>query len=399
MKLSVQKDRSFIHSCGVLLGAVIWVVNSTEPCRATDHDAILTRVKAAWTERAKAIGKVRYQLSGSVTYLAGSLFARDDPFYPQDDTTVGLPEREATKPLRTIWTFDFPNRLLRKDSHDWSYIIDRRNYRQLVRTDVFNGRELKGLIPREANTGGGHVPGPLDADFEIGSEARAPWFFNLADMPILYAHGLFQFFPTRLHEGGVSVLPPLTVLLQEAATPAEQVVVLSAKIETPGSINASLGHEHRFWVDLSKNAAVVRWEERFDSGVVYRLTAQSREHGQHWLPESWTFTKFNVTNTETKVALLYHYHVDRVELDPDVAPADFDVHYGPGMIVKNTDDGARFQVAADGKTLRMVLPPIPKAGTARETPIVNGWWLVVCLVVTGAGLAVICFRLRVNKSH
>lgn len=404
MNFDVQNVRSVVRSCGVFLAIVIFVVTSTASCRATDDEAVLARIKAAWTERANAVGKVRYHLSGSVTYLPGSLVPSGDPLLSPDDKSAanGLPEREATQPVRVVWTFDFPNSMFRKESHDWSLLLDQRTYRPIVRTDVFNGTELKGLIPREANTGGGHVPGLLDADFEIGSETKVPWFFYAADMPVLYAHGVFQFLPTRLRDGRLSVLPPLKVLLEDATTSDEHVVVLSAKIEKPGSKDASLEHEHRFWVDLSKNAAIVRWEDRFRSGVAKRFTAQWREHGQHWLPESWTFTKFDVMNTETKVALLYHYHVEQVDVEPDVTPADFDVQYGPGMIVRRLEDNARFQVAADGKTLRMVGPPPlskSKTGTARTTPAANSWWLAVCLIVAGVGLAVTYVRLRSHESH
>ncbi|MFM9966422.1 MAG: hypothetical protein ACKV2Q_35040 [Planctomycetaceae bacterium] len=402
MKIDAQNVLRVVRSCGVFLGVVIFVVTSTESCRATDDEAILAQVKAAWTERANAIGKVRYHLSGNATYLPGSLVPSGDPNLPADMSAAnGLPEREATQPIRVVWTFDFTKSLSRKESWDWSYLIDRQTYRPIVRTDVFNGTELKGLIPREANTGGGHVPGPLDADFEIGSDSKIPRFFNLADKPVLFAHGLFQFVPNRLREGGTSILPPLTVLLHDVGTRDEPVVVLSAMAELPGRNKESfVEHEQRFWVDLTKNAAIVRWEDRFNSEVARRVTAQWQEHGQNWLPKSWTYTKFNVTNSGANPTIFYHYRVDRVELEPEVGPANFDIHYKAGMIVRRQADSARFQVAADGLTLRMVgPPPRSKTGTATTTPSGNGWWLVVCFVVAGLGLAVIYFRLRVRESH
>lgn len=405
MNIGLQIVRSVVRLCGVLLGVVISVVTSTAPCRANDDEALMAQIKSAWSERFQAIGKVRYYLSGSVTYLPGSLVPPGDPIRLPDDKSAanGLPEHESTRPLRAVWTFDFKKTMFRKESHHWSYMIDSRTYRPVVRTDVFNGSELKGLIPREANTGEGHVPGPLDADFEIGSETKAPWFFYNADMPVLYAHGLFQFLPTRLGEGGASILPPLSVTLQNMGASEERVVVLSARFEEkPQNKGAPLEHEYRFWVDMSKDAAIVRWEDRYRSGVANQIVAQWRQHDRHWLPESWTFTKFHVANTARNVAHIHHFRVDRVEIEPEVGPSEFDVSYGPGMIVRRLEDEASFEVAADGKTLRMVVPPSKakaKAEFSKIRPTAKSWWPAIGCILAGAGLAGIYFRLRVRESH
>lgn len=142
---------------------------------------------------------MRYHIFGDATYLTGAFVNVKDRELPTDPAAArGLPESDNRLPLRVVWLFDFQKSLLRKESRDWSYVTDRRFFRPIVRTDVFNGQELKGLIPHAENTGGGHVPQALDAEFEIGSETKVPWFFNLADLPVLYAHGLFRFQPTRM---------------------------------------------------------------------------------------------------------------------------------------------------------------------------------------------------------
>ncbi|MFM9966416.1 MAG: hypothetical protein ACKV2Q_35010 [Planctomycetaceae bacterium] len=383
--------------------ALIVLAFSNAVCRATDDSETISRITLMWARRLDAVHKVRYHLSGDATYLKGGLLRTGAPDIPRVEVpAAGLPEADSTHPLRVVWLFDFASGLLRKESRDWSYVIDRRSFRPIVRTDVFNGRELKGLIPRSENSGGGHVPLALDADFEIGSEKHVPWFVNLADTPIFFAHGLFRFLPTRLRDGGHSNLPTLTVVGHDPTAPNEDIVILSAITRHNSRPDVVVEQDQRFWVDLSKGGAIVRWEDRYDSELDCRVTIQWKTYGNHWLPAEWTHTEYQKSRSLGSVStpkFYYRYQVERVELEPDVERQDFDVRYEPGMLIHRLEDDTRLRVAADGRTLEPVaipgvVPPAANLVQKRTTipqPTVTSMslWLVV-----GNMLAVVYLLLR-----
>lgn len=265
---------------------------------------------------------------------------------------------------------------------------------------------MKGLIPHAENTGGGHVPRLMDPEFEIGSEQNVPWFFILSDLPVLYAHGLFRFLPTRLREGGQDTLPPLIVYSSEVSPSGGEVVVLSAKNQISTRGDTAIIREQRFWIDLAKDAAILRWEELSDTVPTYRITVDWRQYGEPWLPTGWICTQFDISGrpgVATVPSMYYRYRVDRVELEPDVEPADFDVHYKPGMLVYRLDDRAWLRVAADGETLQLVRKQNPRrrdvAGAAATTEREGGKSSVNnlrsrLLLAVGSVLALVVFYLR-----
>lgn len=359
---------------------------------AADDD-LLTKVTEAWNKRLKAVERVRYRLSGTATYLPGSLMSAGSPDLPDKESAPkGFPPIESKFDVRVVWVLDLPGSHLRKETYEQSFYVATKAFRPFVRIDVFNGREQKGWYPREANTGAGFAPSPLDADVWIAQTDDISGFFNYADMPVLFAHGLCRLRSSRLRDANLAALPNLTVLGEVKTIDGRQVLLSTKKLH--GSGDNTVEEEDRYWVDLERGAAVVRWENLAGSTLGFRVVTRWKKYDKVWFPEGWDCSTFEgMEPGKESLISMVRLNVDQLELDPPFASEDFEIPYKAGMIVQHESDNTRFRVAADGRTLEPA--PLENAPTNSGN---GAWasvrWIAVSLLVIGAALMYFYFRRR-----
>ena len=88
---------------------------------ATGADDVVAKVTEAWQRRTTAIQRVRYRMSGTATYMQGSLCPPGHHEMPTEDPSpVGYPEKDRSIPVGLVWLVDLPEGRFRKETKEIS---------------------------------------------------------------------------------------------------------------------------------------------------------------------------------------------------------------------------------------------------------------------------------------
>ena len=354
-------------------------------------DDVVDQVVKHWNARVKMADRVKYELSGTATYLTAWMGEFDEPATgktaAKGDRQPDIPLADTTFPVTATWLLDFPNGLLRKEYRDGVYNREKRRFRPFLQVDAFNGNQLKEFNPRAKNAEIGNPLHPAGADIVLVRRDDVNWFFTGTDFPVLMAHGLFWLRPGALREVDVSTLSKLT-LVERIQEPTGEIVVVAARNVLESSIG-STEVVKQFWVDLAKGGAITRYEQSSNSVVSCRITIEWMKQGELWLPQSWVDTMFGAQDVPWAY---YRWHVDKVEIDPTLHRDLFEIPYEPGMIVENRETRERFRVGDDGRKLISM--------TSRGNALIKkpgsrfGWWFSLGVLGVGGALIVAYVRRR-----
>lgn len=286
----------------------------------------LERILALWEQRRNTAMPIKYSLSGTRTWLKGSLtetaITPDDPRF--GDPNLSIPPTDVTAKINRTALFDLSNNRysIEFDVEKYEAVQDRM-YR--VHCSVVGDRRSQ-TSRIHANTGP-----PLRRDmvkphvdlFVMHGEMPAG-LFNEDLLPLFYGHGIVAYNEVR---------PLPHALIPSLERDDFSFVRNDALDGTPCIVIASPLGGHgttEFWVDLSKDAAVVRAAVSRPGGKPYHVTdVKYRDHNGRWLVDSWSSSSFS----GNRLAIVTSVKV-KVEPTPLLNEVSFELKHEVGMYVQ-----------------------------------------------------------------
>jgi hypothetical protein len=347
----------------------------------------LKRILADWQGRQASLASVRYEVTGKGIVPKGRYTGSS--YLPASVRGETLPPEDYVYEKKLTWVVDFIGNRLRKDFKEEEFNGDVGRFVPSRAIYIYDGAMTKRYFPKEENQIDGQPP-----DFripELGLVKNGNTItYTPADYPIFLAQGIVGLVEVMsLVPGPEKVLLPLENLdikvLGSRFLQGKECLALRVRRgkRTP--------YVDELWVDASHRSAIVRIDLYADEDLTARVDIDYGEGGD--LPTRWTFTQFKGDRGE--ISFSEWFRVDRVERNPELDPADFDVSLRPGMVVRTADvngdvssnhTARDYRVASDGKTL-----------VALDDDAPRGWpWVTVIavLVIGIAGFAVVARWLR-----
>lgn len=288
-----------------------------EPAKldAAEQEALLDEALAAWAKRRALFQSVAYVIEGEDRYPKGSLTFGDPLVFmppPPGGVLPVTPAEDYDAPVRCEVALDFAGRRFRCERSFETFVFARRAFRPAVRIGLRDGDQLVELAPRDRNPAAGPTDAQVDYDKRSGaliSEAT----------PLLYAHGYVD-------DGSGDRLGDFS------ATPAKEefeVIGLAShqgcdclvlQSEVAKGFPGHKGIQRELWIDLARDAAVVRrlyisdGHRNFDAVTEFVYTAGT------WLPSAWTTTAREADGT---VSLVLSRSVLSRKASPDLGNVSF----------------------------------------------------------------------------
>lgn len=365
---------------------------AAEPPRGKSEPASdLRQVREDWRRRRGRAHSVRYRLTGTSTILKGRLVDADPSLPPGTPRT--FPQTDYTHDVKVTWLLDFERSLLRREKHSQTFMVPEFVFHPAFTTHVFDGAVFKALEPRAKNTSAHYVPDETQPELLILRDRTTLHLFTAFSLPIMFAHGLFPLSGTfNPRDFGALSVDKLTLQVHgHAVVDGRRCVVLRAY---PKVTQHEAGYDE-FWVDPTRDSAVLRWERHSQGRVFARLEITYTKRGNDWLPQTWTTTFYIAGRTPPSIHNVDRATVEEVCIDPITTANDFRLAMAPGMVVRNTITRTSYRVAVDGKTLE---PWSGRPQTGSEPRRLSEGLLAA--IVTGtafvvlAGAALLCRRRR-----
>ncbi len=91
---------------------------------------------------------------------------------------------------------------------------------------------------------------------------------------------------------------------------------------------------NEYWVDTARESAILREASYSNDKQLHDIRIRYRKSSAGWLPESWRLKAYS------HGSLVYtdNVRVEKVDLDPPIKDADFQMEIKPGMIVEERTD-------------------------------------------------------------
>jgi hypothetical protein len=350
----------------------------------------LKRILAEWQGRQASLTSVRYEVTGKGVVPKGKYTG--SPHLPALVRGETLPPEDYVYETKLTWLVDFIGNRLRKDFKEEQFNGDVRKFVPSRAIFIYDGAMTKRYFPKEENQIEGQARDPLIPELGLVQNGNTITY-TPADYPIFLAQGIVGLIePLSLVPGPEKVLLPLENLDIKILGPrflqGKECLALRVRRgkRTP--------YVDELWVDSSHRSAIIRMDLYADDDLTARVDIEYREGGD--LPTRWTFTQFK--GERGAIGLSECFEVDRVEINPALEQADFDIALRPGMIVRMADVNAGvsasstvrdYRVASDGTTL------VPLDDAAQ-----GGWRLgplTAVLVIGITGFAIGARWLRRNR--
>lgn len=275
---------------------------------ADPRDDILSQ----WEASRKRVKTVRYTVAGASEAKGDASGGGKNP--------TPIPAGESPR-LRATWLFDLERKRHRVE--ETSPVIsrtDKTKFATRSRVNAFGGEYSKGALPRDKNEFSPH-----HIDLHISSGDMRSDQFATGYYPLFLAHG---FIPSSRDLPSPGRWP--------APTDREEFEVhgkgtLFGRSHTILRGEPWKGYREEYWADPSRGGAVGRfviWVDITDPYQKYDIEYQ--EVAGVWVVKRWTHT----VSRKNRVLQLDRIEVERVDINPAVADADFDIPVEPGFVVK-----------------------------------------------------------------
>lgn len=332
------------------------------PESAGDGDrALIERIVSDWRERAKKLGTIRCVGEGTATRPKGCY--NGDQYLP-DDFEGDAPSADYTYPCRFEWLFDFQKNRFRIEAHEEAFYMTDLVFLPNRRVTAFDGQNKpRRHAPREWNTARGRAPPEVQPEFYLNMGGTT---LTTPDLILLMAHG-------TVARHGAAVWP--NNISAELCGPEDFVV--HGRAERDGTeciVLRSLGKRPtiftEYWVDPSRESAIVHWESRSRANKYYEFNIDYEQVAGHWLPTGFEYTKYT-SRPENPPELLCRIDFSRIEPNIPVADETFILMPQKGMLVSDDEKHVRYRFGDE------------PAGSA-PGPLWRGFGMVAVAAVLGA---------------
>ena len=366
--------RTLLGMMTLLVSACFAAGQGEGKAQSKEKKALVQKVFDAWAERRTKVKSVRYKVSGKTTIIKGSLGPG------QDDTgkLVGpnLPDRDLSFAKTVTMLLDFGEQRYRYDRAEKVYHSPSKSLQDRVTTRSFTGKEHWTVAPRPAN---GLAVGDFDAEIVTGNLNEMG--FTAEEWPLFISHG----FVPGLHS---HIVPGrFTPKVEEEEFYYHGSAIHAGRTCTV--IRTELDHItgrsfDEYWVDMPRGGAVLRQLAYVNGAAGWDLDMKYEDTPVGWLVAGWT-TSYRPAGSTARI---FEMRVSERELDPEVAPVDFQVPLEPGMKVKRINRGGNpdsIIVPTSESEQEFVVDNSGKLRQTGGTPISKSyyWWVI------GGGVAVV----------
>jgi len=308
------------------------------PSPAQDPKSELASVFAAWERRKTDVRTVRYVVHGKKVFPKGCY--SQEPGLPAD-VKGDVPKEDYIAKTSLWWLVDFQNnRFLRGDRTE-SFQVDRATFIPNYIVKVFDGSEFRAFAPREENTSSLYEPSEYQPEIYLGTSGSTHHFFDAYEWPLLMAHGIItQELPDvrrwntppdrdrfRIHGRAVAAGRPCLVVRTQPRQDRR-------------------GQFEELWVDVPRDAAVLRWQRYRSGRVILTFDITYQEIANQWLPKEWRSVSYD---HESHVGSSFALQVTEIDVNLRVDPNDFQPKFEPGRVVLDNKDERFYRVESGGK--------------------------------------------------
>ncbi len=355
----------------VVLGTVLLL--SGQHWAAAD-DKIVAKIIADWKARQEKTARVHYELEGWEIKTKGSINDGGDPSFPPGSI---VPAEDVRLPLRISLKLDFDQKFLRRQKAFEVFDVPAFKFMPGYDEYVCDGSTIKFYQLEEKNPDRGG--GPDITMSTLRPSTRAYFLMERFDYPVYLAHGSVlsaqqpELTPQAMRIDSFD--PKLFQYLGRGNIGGVVCEILSAQKGGKKLID--------YWVDTTKDSAVVQVDKFRDGDLYLRTAIQYQKIPWGWVPKSWTIGTYyyDAISFEDKL------NVKSVQINPILDRKEFEGETRPGLIVKKVDEGKSYRISEHG-----VYEPLPTGERG------GSYWLVVLVVVLAVivlGYAAIRYRVLV----
>jgi hypothetical protein len=345
------------------------------PAAADRPDPDLAKILEEWGRRQSKCDSVRYVVRGETTWAKGSgineLSQFLDPPVPSQDI-VGQIEWKVLLDFasqRDRWEVDGEQLLYRGDKLE-----------RVVRLNACDGKVAQNSRPRPPGKENDDAPIDIgNIDMTIARGNLSCVLFEAASVPLFHGHGVVPTTEDRVHAGHIRWAASAESFYVHGRGVHEGRPCVVLRTDT---FRTSVESFHEFWVDMARQAAIVRYAYYVDGKVDENYDVRYEDTPDGWMPASWTYTVYLKEKTHT----IKRLQVVSRELSAPVQDQDFRLEVRPGMRIREVEYGPSANPLA--------MPPfvadslhVAEAGYSVARAGDNSWWWRYLLWL-GAALAV-----------
>jgi hypothetical protein len=314
------------HSC-LWIFPLFGVLMSCASGTAEDIDPRLEKVLADWQKRQNAFRSVRYEVRGEHKVPKGAYNSLDlggKMRGPQLDQPI--PPQDLVGTVTLTLLLDFVKGRHRSQLRVPQYHLNSGKFVPLVKESIFDGSVAKGAMPREENPS----LGSGQPEFSVVSGNMKFEEFRSDYFPIFFGHGRIYTVFEPIIPGQLRNKPDAEYLYVHGTGVRDGRTCLIVRTQTLKTVTTSFDE---YWVDTEREGAILRHVGYCNSKPSHDIMIRYRKTSAGWLPESWRLEIYNES-------LLYtdNMRVRKVDLDPAINDADFQMEIKPGMIVDERTD-------------------------------------------------------------
>lgn len=294
---------------------------------AEEIDPRLAKVLADWQKRQNAVRSVRYEVRGEHHVPKGSANA-----LPLNSFVRGLPRDQPIPPKDLVGEvsltlfLDFEKGRHRSRLQVPQYHLNSGKFVPLVKESTFDGSVAKGALPREQNPG----LGKTTPEFSVASGNMKTEEFRTDYLPIFFGHGRIYAVFEPIIPGKLRNKPDPDYLYVHGTGVQDGRTCLIVRTQ---SLKRNTTSFNEYWVDTARESAILREVSYSNDKPMHDITIRYHKSSAGWLPESWHLRVYSGS-------LLYsdNMRVEKLDLDPPIKDADFQMEIKPGMIVEERTD-------------------------------------------------------------
>lgn len=296
------------------------------PATAQTPDPRVTKIVEEWMTRQAKFDAIRYAVLGQTTYVKGSWVDESGRSY-----SPPKPSRDFVGKLRWDALFDFRSHRYRWEVDNEELLPDAQGLERVLRVRICDGRVYQGLRKWLPGTWKDDEPiTPANLDMTIVRGNLKSLVFEGGSLPLFHAHGIVPTSEDELYAGHLrrKIDPAQFYVHGKGVHGGRPCLVLRTEVLRPSSKAF-----HEFWVDLARQAAIVRYAYWHGGEVDNNYDVRYDNGPDGWMPTSWTYTSFLGRRTHT----VGKFEVATRLVAPPLQDEDFHLEVRPGMRVREVE--------------------------------------------------------------
>ncbi len=295
---------------------------------AEEIDPRLEKVLADWQKRQNAVRSIRYEVRGEHKVLKGAYNALPlQGFVPGLQRDQPIPAQDFVGAATLTLLLDFERGRHHSTIQGSNYHTNTGKFYPWVKEHTFDGSVARGAGPREKNP----IHGSKQPEFWVISGNMRFEEFRTDFHPIFFGHGRIYTIFEPIIPGKLRNKPDPEYLYVHGTGVQDGRTCLIVRTQTLKTVTTSFDE---YWVDTARQCAILRQVGYCNSKRSSDITIRYQKTSAGWLPESWGLQIYSGGN------LLYtdNMRVEKIDLDPAIQDADFQMEIKPGMIVEERTD-------------------------------------------------------------